>query len=296
MVWLLGLAAGLAAAGVRAQELPPLQWMVRDLPPHFSYAKGRVPQSIDELGHGELDGFLRLIVQRMPQYRHEFVDLPFGRFESQVRVGQTLCSILHVRNEERLQWLYFTTLFPPLLERQLHLIVRRDQLDRFEGLGASVSLRDLFARKDLQGLLPQARSFGAQVDAAIVAAGTAAPRTVVPPKQSHLLAMLRAGRMDYTIEYATVALGYQQLQGVDDLAVIPIRDGATTQLATLACSRNAEGRARIEAIDAAVRELARDPRRDAWMRAWRTEPLTPTDRQRVIRYMDERARSGPQIE
>lgn len=289
----------LPSAAWAADPLPALHWLVQDVPPHFSYVRpGQVPQTVEDIGQGELDGFLRILVRRLPQYRHVLVEMPFTRFEVQARQGQTMCSVLHVRTPERLGWLYFSHLYPPLFSRQLHVVVHKDRLAQFETAttGQPLQLTDLLQRQDLVGLLPRDRAFGPRIDTLLKQAGDAAPRTVVPNRNMHLLHMLRARRMDYTLEYPSVVDEFLRLNGGDDLVKLPLTEGRSTQLATVACTRNAEGRQQIEAIDAAVRRLAQERDREAWLRSWRREPLDEQDRQRVNRYMDERARGGPVIE
>lgn len=294
-----------------ADGLGTLRWLVQDLPPHMTFQAGKAPSQPSELGHGEIDGFMRLLIERMPQYRHEFVEAGMPRFEMLVRHGQTLCSALHVRTPERLSWLYFTHLHSPLFSRQLHVIVRRDKLPLFERgdtPGQAQSLAEILQRPDLQGLLPRGRSFGPRIDALLQAAGAQAPKTLVTGRGTHLLAMLRAKRMDYTLEYPSVVddylassagagAGASASAGLGaDLVKLPLVEGRSTAVATAACSRTPEGRRQIEAIDQAVRQLAQDPQREAWMRAWRGPQLDEQDRQNLKRYMDERARGGPQIE
>ncbi|HLO96517.1 MAG TPA: hypothetical protein VK195_19570, partial [Burkholderiaceae bacterium] len=130
---LLSLASLLPCAARAAEPLPVMHWLVQDVPPHFSYARpGQTPQTVDDIGQGELDGFLRILVKRLPQYRHVMVEMPFTRFEVQARQGQTLCSVLHVKTPERLGWLHFSHLYPPLFSRQLHVVVNRDRLAQLE--------------------------------------------------------------------------------------------------------------------------------------------------------------------
>ena len=110
-------AAGLVAWAVQAAPPPAetIRWVAQDVPPHFSFVQGRPPRSIAELGHGEVDGFMRVLLKRMPEYRHEFVEASTARYEAESRRGETLCSTMHVRTPERLQWLYFSHLYPPLM-------------------------------------------------------------------------------------------------------------------------------------------------------------------------------------
>ncbi|WP_156422094.1 TIGR02285 family protein [Paucibacter sp. KCTC 42545] len=278
-----------------------MQWLVQDYPPHFSYINGRAPRSIDDLGRGEIDGFLRLMVERMPQFRHGFVDAGMPRFETLVRQGQTICSVLHVRTPERLSWLYFTHLYPPQFSRQIHVIVRRDKLAQFTPDAAQpLSLSDILQRKDLVGLLPRGRSFGPKIDALLQAQGEQAPKTLPSGRGNHLLAMLRAQRMDYTLEYPSIVDEFDKsAEGSaagPELVKLPIAEGRSTAVATAACSRTPEGRKAIAAIDQVVRKLAQDPQREAWIRAWRGPQADEQDLVNIRRYMDERARSGPQIE
>ncbi|WP_349741241.1 hypothetical protein [Roseateles cavernae] len=293
-----GLAAlACAAAGVQAQTPTTLRWVVQHMPPHFSYASGRVPQTVEDLGRGEVDGFLRLLIPRLPEYRHEFVEAGTARFESLARQGETLCSVLHVRRPERLDWLYFTHLHPALASREIHVIVHRDSKARFEQGGQTLQLAELLQRRELVGLLPRDRSYGPRIDALLQAQGTNAPKTVATGRGMQLLAMLRAKRMDYTLEYpAAVDEFMQGLGGPPELLKLPLAEGRSTTLATAACSRTPEGRQQIEAIDRAVRTLAEDPQRERWLREWRGAALDEAERRRLLRYLDERAGAGPQIE
>ncbi|MDN3919010.1 hypothetical protein [Roseateles violae] len=305
LLLLTALLSSTAALGQEQQHAgaPTMRWMVQDIPPAFSYPTGRPPQRVSDLGNGEVDGFLRLLIGQMPQYRHEFVEAGLPRFEALVRQGQGLCSLLHVRTPERLSWLYFTHLYPPLLSRQLHVVVRSDRLARFEVDGQALQLSELLRRRDMVGLLPKDRAFGPRIDALLLAQGERAPKRVVAGRTMNLLPMLRAGRMDYTLEYPAVLAEFLHggsggggSGGDADLVALPIAEGRSTPVATAACGRNPEGRRAIEAIDAAVRRLAQDPQREALLRSWRGDQQDEQDRQRLHRYMDERARGGAQIE
>ena len=298
--WLAALLTVLAGT-VQAQSSKPesITWLVMDMPPYFSFVNGKAPTRPEELQKGELDGLQRLLIDHMPpNVQQVFEEASLQRFEAQARGGQAICSMFHVRNPERLQWLYYTHVLPPLESRGLHVVVRREQLDRFQSkTGAPLELSELLQRPDLVGLLPRDRSFGSRINGLLAAAGDKAPRTIVRGSVPHLLPMLRAGRMDYTLEFPLVVEAYlrDNPQG-PDLALLPITEGqSNAQLATVACGRSPAGRRAIELIDAAERSLAQDPRLDTLIRDWRGT-LGDNDRLRLKRYFDERAKSGPQIE
>lgn len=279
-------------------EPETITWLVMEMPPFFSYDKGKPPSTPQDLQHGEIDGLQRLLIAQMPaDVRHVFVEASLPRFEAIARSDQAICSMFHLRTPERLEWLYFTHLLPPLESRELHVVVRRDRLARFQSAkGAPLELQALLKRSHLSGLLARDRFFGSRINGLLAAAGDKAPGRVVLGHGLHLLPMLRAGRMDYTLEYPLVVETYlHDNPDGPDLALLPLVEGRSTLLATVACSRNPAGLRAIEMIDAATRRLAQSPQRDALIREWRGA-MSATDRERLGRYMDERAKGGPQIE
>ncbi len=289
-----------AAAAAQAQpQADTIHWVAQDVPPHFSFHEGHAPRSVAELGPGEVASFMRVLLPRMAGFRHEFVEAGTARYEALSRSGQTLCSTLHVRTPERLAWAYFSHLYPPLASREVHVIVRREALDRVlahaPGDGRVV-LADLLQRPELRLLLARDRAFGPKIDALL--AQQPVPRLSVGPHPgTQLMDMLRAGRIDYTLDYPAAMQDHLQRAGdAGALVALPVAEGRSTLVATVSCSRTPQGRRHIEAIDAAVRELAREPDRERWVRAWRGEAVPAQDMKRINAYMDERARSGPRIE
>lgn len=297
--WLCAAVSLAAAAAAAAEPVDTIRWVAQDVPPHFSFHQGHAPRSIAELGHGEVDGFMRVLLARMPGFRHEFVEASTARYEALSRSGETLCSTLHVRTTARAGWLYFSHLYPPLVSREIHVIVRREvlgQLSQGRPQDGRLVLAELLKRQDLRLLLARDRAFGPQIDKLL--AQQVVPRLAVGAQlSSQLLDMLRAGRMDYTLEYPAVVKEHLARVGDPDaLVALPMAEGLSTPLATVSCSRTPTGRRHIEAIDAAVRALAREPDREAWVRQWRGGRAGPQDMKRLNAYMDERARGGPRIE
>lgn len=296
----LGCAVAASAGPTAPGDAGTMRWVVQDLPPHFHYLQGRVPRGLAELkGNGEVEGFMRVLLARMPEYRHEFVDAGTARYEALSRSGEALCSTLLLRTPERLEWLYFSHLYPSLASRQLHVVARRESLSRIQRRrdddSGALDLSSLLERVDLHGLIARDRAYGPHVDG--VLGQHPLPRLAVGAASTRLLDMLRAGRMDYTLEYPSVVEDYlRRLGNPGALVSLPLKEGTSTPLAMVSCSRNPEGRRHIEAIDAAVRRLAAEPRREDWYRSWRGGQFDPGDFERLNAYMDERARGSARIE
>jgi uncharacterized protein (TIGR02285 family) len=292
------LALGLLGASLALPTLarPVVQWLVQNAPPVFSYEGTRVPQSAAELGPGERAMFLRLLLAQLPQYQHVFFEASLPRFELMLSQGQTVCSVLHKRLPERLANRYFTPMYPVMGSRQPQLVLRRERLARFQTLGSPVPLGKLLANAELRGLVERDRSFGSTLDSALKPALGKAVDTVVVSNKATLLSMLLAGRMDYTLEYPDAIAGLLDPRQAQELLVLPIAEADRADHAYASCSRTAEGLARIQAIDAAIRRLAQDPQRELWLRGWLGDTPSAAERARLDRFLTERAQRGPQIE
>ena len=292
-----GLLLGLLMLALPAAQAngTALRWFVQDAPPLFSFVDGQAPRQAMDLQNGEIDGFLRLLIKELPDYQHQFFDATLPRFELMVKSGETVCSPLHKRSPERLKDRYFTAIFPRLASSQLYLVVRRDRVEKFAGFGRPIALSELLQRQDLGGLLERERSYGPQIDTLLQAPHQGNVKTLSVRKASQLLNMLRAERMDYVLETQAEVSGFLG-RGDADLVMLPIKEGQNESLRYASCSRTAEGRAQIEAIDRAVRKLAADPQREVWLRSWLGASLDGPERKRLLRYLDERARGGAQVE
>lgn len=296
--WQRLLALGVLGAGLAlpTSAKPVLTWLVQNAPPFFSYTGGRAPLSAAELGPGERALFLRLLIAQLPQYQHVFIEASLPRYELMLSQGQTICSVLHKRLPERLANRYFTPMYPVIGSRQPQLVLRRDRLARFQALGTPVSLARLLEAGDLRGLVERDRSFGSTLDGALKPALGKVVDTVVVSNKATLLSMLLAGRMDYTLEYPDALSSMLDQRQAQELLALPIAEADKAELAHASCSRTAEGLARIQAIDAAIRRLAQDPQRELWLRGWLGDALSTSERTRLDRFLTERAQRGPHID
>lgn len=294
---LLGLVLAVGLGAARAAELERIRWVVSDNPPLFNLVGGKPPLKVADLGQGELDGMLRLLVERMPQFQHEFIVAENTRLEALVREGEPICSNLLLKTPARLDWLYFTHSHPVLQSRQVHLVTRAELRSRLERKGQAMELTQLLRHPEFKGLLERDRSYGARIDGVLQEQGELLRKQALVRHGNNLLRMVRMGRKDYTFEYGVVVDEFQRAEPRGAaLVALPLNDTQSTARATLACARNPAGRRHIEAIDAAVRQLAREGKREDWMRSWLGQPPPARDQARVKRYMDERAKNGPQIE
>ncbi|WP_409981927.1 hypothetical protein [Roseateles sp.] len=299
--WLLPLSALLLlslllSAPARAEPAQALRWMVQESPPHFNFVNGRPPATPEELDTGSVGRYLRQLLGRLPGYRVEFVEANASRVEQQARQGETFCATQIKRTPQRLQWLYFTPLFPVLAGEEFRLVLRADLAARISPEGQRPSLAELLNQSGLRVQVAVGRSFNPAIDALL--ALHEVPRVQLDSRQSRrLLELVRGGRIDMTIEYGSIVRrflgGRDAADGVTSLAFV---EHQTPFDVMVACTRNAGGRAAIEAIDAAVREIAREGLRAPWVSAWREGGADAAALKRLQAYLDERAKGGPRID
>lgn len=296
--WLDGLAQAPSGQG---SDKPVIQWVAMDLQPFFSFTAGQAALRSGDLGPGGSGGFLRLLIERMPQYRHEFVEVSTRRYEALSRSGQTLCSVLHLSSPARREWAFFTPLHPALEASQLHLIVRREDAARW-GLSPDqpARLSSLLKRPDLRPLIARDRSYGPDLDK-LLGSDPKLQTLSWAIRVQQPLSMLAAHRGDFTLEYPVLLAQQQNLSSsTKALVAIPIAElqdsGGMTISAS--CSRTPEGRRRIDDLDAVIRLLARDPpeSRTRWLNECYGQALPSVDMQRFNRFFDERSRQGSLVE
>lgn len=271
-----------------------ITWNLVDWPPFYLLRDGQAPASVEELGEGAIDGFLRLVLQRLPQYQHRFVVLNGPRAEVERKAGLGLCSASSMRTPERLQERYFTPAMPTV---QLQLVTQHKRAALLSGGRGSVSLRELLRRGDVQGVVLAKRHYGPELEPLLKDASQV--RTIVAPKAANLLAMLEVGRMDFTLEYPMVVAHHQALQRpgrAAPLQSLPIEEAGEPPVGYFSCNRNAWGRAVITDLDKALREVAALPEAARLYERWLTPAQAGRERARFERFFATRARGGVRIE
>lgn len=164
-----------------------------------------------------------------------------------MRQGDKACIANAVQLPERERLAYFSTiwLMPPP-----QLVVRRERRDALplDARGA-VILPVLLADPSLRGVVVQARSYGAALDAQL-ATGSQLVHVTGADFGSNLLPMLAQDRADYTFEYPNVLFALGSRRGTDlPLVTLPLHGLSEPVPSGVACPRTPWGHAAIRLID-----------------------------------------------
>ena len=292
---LLALCCAVPATAQTVASKGSIVWVVVDWAPYMILKDGQAPASPQTLGSGSVDRAVFEVIQRMPEYRHEFMLANPQRIWSAMERGQNLCFPAAAKSNERLQLALFT---PILLVPPPVLVFAPKQREALVGSAEPVSLVRLMREHPEAGRLQEQRAHGAQLDAVIDAHGQKLRRELMPTLGG-LLRPLSAGLFGYTLEYPMV-IEYAQRQREGELAGVletaSVSEAQDWFSGYVACTRNAWGRQVIADIDAATRKAAGTPAFRHAVIQWLPKDLAQRNAERMKGFYDARAKGPAQIE
>ncbi|HSY26785.1 MAG TPA: TIGR02285 family protein [Burkholderiaceae bacterium] len=236
-------------------EEKSIVWAMNDFPPNFIFPDGKLPTTVAELGQGYGDRSMANIIARLPQYRHQFLQANVPRIMAQMEHGSNLCFASVNKTPSREKFAYFTPIF---LHPPMGLVVLRDRQSTSVLQSAPQSLANILKQhKDFQGYVESGRSYNPDIDS-LISQDNASLRKITVPNTGHLLRMLDAGRMDYTLEYPMM-VEYQSEKMIvkNKMSVIPLVEAPDWIASYVACTRNPWGQERIHDIEVAIHDAAR---------------------------------------
>ena len=227
---------------------------------------------------------------RLPGYRVEFVEANASRVEQQARQGETFCATQIKRTPPAPAVAVLHASLSGAGGRGVPAGAARRPGRADQPEGQRPSLAELLNQSGLRVQVAVGRSFNPAIDALL--ALHEVPRVQLDSRQSRrLLELVRGGRIDMTIRYGSIVRrflgGRDAADGVTSLAFV---EHQTPFDVMVACTRNAGGRAAIEAIDAAVRDRPRRPARPGSAPGARAAPMP---RAQTPAGLPRRTRQGP---
>lgn len=223
----------------RAEEPGPV-WAVYDAPP-FMIAGG-----VDR-NAGIFDRVRSLLDDRLSGAPAATLRAPFPRVLASLRDGGDLCFIGGVKTPEREDFAVFS--LPVALFYPVRIVVPASEIARF-AVRAPLSLATLLADRSLRTSVLRSRSLGSRTDSLLAQA--ASPH--VHAEFDEALRMLLAKRLDYLVEYPTIAsYGAKALGQAGAFVALPFVEAPEPVFARVMCPKTAWGRRLIDRIDAILR-------------------------------------------
>lgn len=228
-----------------------LTWLLRDLPP-MTIFEG--PQK----NQGALDQLLPLLMEHLPEYRHQVMHVNRARGIQMLRTQSLICDPSLLWTPERAQYVVFSA--QAFVAVSNGVTIQRSQQ-------AAMAPYIVAGQFDLQAFLnahkarigaTAERSYGPAVDAQLKHAD---PHTLAlhygNDALGSLLQMQRLGRLEAVLGYPPEIRYHAQQQGIaaEDLLFFPIKGSAPYQHTHIGCSNTPQGRQAMQRIDQALGEI-----------------------------------------
>lgn len=268
--------AALMAGGwpLPANAQDTLIWLLRDLPPLIIFEGPRK-------GQGAMDQLLPILIERLPEYRHQVLHVNRARGTQMLAEPSFTCDPSLLWTPERTRYVVFSD--QAFVVPSNGIAIRRSHREAM----APFIVEGQF---DLQAFVQDAgtrvgatagRSYGPVIDETLKHA--AAHKLALHygnDALGSLLQMQRLGRLEAVLGYWP-EIRYHALQqgiAVDDLSFYPIKGSAPYQYTHIACSNTDQGRQAIKRINQALRDLPQEQAQQAYA-AW----LDPVMREQYLR-------------
>ncbi|NMX93384.1 MULTISPECIES: TIGR02285 family protein [unclassified Pseudomonas] len=258
----------LAALPLSSQAQETLTWLVRDLPPMTIFDG---PQK----GQGSVDKLLPLLIERLPQYRHQILHVNRARGMQMLQAPSFTCDPSLVWTPARAKSIVFST--PAFAVLSNGIAIRRNRQDALASYvvdGKFDLARFLDAQQTRLGIVAE-RSYGPGIDEQLIQAD---PLELAPhygnDALGSLLQMQRLGRLEAVLGYWTEIRYQAAQQGIDpqDLLFYPIKGTTHYQRIHIGCSNTPLGRQAISHINRALQNIPQETLLESY--ANRLDPLT----------------------
>ena len=224
---------------------PTINWVLTSPAPD---PKGPKTNIIDE--HHPL--FL-LYQNGLTGYQHVITKATVPRIEAELKGKKLACFPGSSEAQRRKQFAYLT---PQYIQPSPQLIATQKAAQYLrEKYKSGLTLKEVLYDANLKGMVGEARSYGATIDAILAQGSPHVHKGVFETFGPNLLTMLEKGRADYTIEYPFIWNYLKETgQAGSQLVSLPLKDVGNFITQYLACSKTPEGLEVIRKADRIIRD------------------------------------------
>lgn len=227
-----------------------ITWMVLDWPP-WMMLEG------EDKGEGRFNYILNEVHENLPQYEHSTVKMNWARFWHEVKNKKNICYVFGLKSGKRADLVYYSE--PHTLVLPNAIIMKKETVEKL-GNPDTYSIVKLLQDKRFKGYAEKNRSFTATIDNVLKQHEPGSNLERVSESPESLIKMVKAGRIDYTIEYPIVASYYDRKQdNPGDIAGIPIAEMEPFAYVHMCCTKNEWGKKVIESWNEVLHRIKPTP-------------------------------------
>lgn len=275
--WLIALYLAVMMAGgwpVPASAEGTLIWLLRDLPPLTIFeGPGK--------GQGALDQLLPILIEQLPEYRHQVMHVNRARGMQMLREPTLTCDPSLLWTAERARYIVFSS--QAFVVASNGITIRRSQQEALAPfiVDGQFDLQAFFDAHTARVGAVAERSYGPVIDERLKQADARALALHYGNDAlGSLLQMQRLGRLEAVLGYWPEIRYHAMQQGIaaDDLSFYPIKGTAPYQRTHIGCSDTPQGREVMERINQVLLSLPLEQVQQSYA-AW----LDPAMREHYLR-------------
>lgn len=248
------------AARAHADGKDTIQWVINDAQPFYIF-EGEMK------GQGFGDRIQSMIINHMEDYNHIVLTRPLKRLILEMKTEQPRCFSTWIYNTRK----DISVTSTPYLFYQPHGAVLLKQTSEKLGNPRTLSFKDLLLQTDYIFGKPLGRGYGRQLDPVLKNNGQTINIFQGAGKSTEgIFRMLRAGRIDYTVEYPSTMNYYaEKLDMKESLVFIPFTENQDSiLLAAVACSNTQWGETIIKDINKVIIKIRELPEYKRIIQDW----------------------------
>ncbi|WP_299978997.1 hypothetical protein [uncultured Pseudoteredinibacter sp.] len=225
---------------------PEILWLQFDFPP-YEIASG------NDKNQGQIDRIRSLIIDRLPQYRHQKPTLVNQARMDRLMLQNNSCHMGMLKPKNPKPHLIYSK--PHMTGTPHHIIASEKSKDRFYRNNEAISLRELLKEGELLLSVPS-RSMGNVLNGIFSEYQQAISIRESSNVGVDFFTLIDKGRIDYTIEYPPSITRWNQNHPDNKLIAIPIQElSAYYPIGYAACSNSALGKKVIRDINHSFENL-----------------------------------------
>ncbi|MBF0290210.1 MAG: hypothetical protein HQM14_20530 [SAR324 cluster bacterium] len=199
---------------------------------------------------GEYALLMELLQKNLTDYDHEYLEMSWARFWSDIQIGKHICNIFAFKNPKREKYTEFSVPISIFLSNSI--IMKKSTLKRLKlGNPKSMSLLELMNKKGIKGFLERSRSYSAPLDKLLSEHERGSNIYRQALKSAATVPMLLENRIDYLLEYPAIA-SYVRKQNMDipgEVVSVQIEEIKPYTWGYLACPKNEWGKKLIGRVN-----------------------------------------------
>lgn len=195
---------------------------------------------------GIFDDVVATLQNKLKHYEHRNLRMSIQRFFRTISKHNNICSALTLKTPDRENYIYFSRPYSVLLPNRI--IIKRST-HRMLGNPKSISIRSLLLDPTFSTIVQEGRTYKMPLNRILRRHESSANFRRMNVEMEILFDMFERGRINYLIEYASVAKYYLKNKFERDYVFLPIEEMPKYYNAVIGCSKTEKGKRIIDQIN-----------------------------------------------